>query len=121
MGRQIARSADVVFCLTFAQLDSIGDERNVSEGGREGQSVYDVRKIFSNFIEHLLNLSLQNRYCYIDKFKVICSQIRGILCGRHICGRPPKPQSSAYLRTALRTRCFRAGSPVEGERVRRYA
>ena len=35
MGRQIARSADVVFCLTFAQLDSIGDERNVSEGGRD--------------------------------------------------------------------------------------
>ena len=33
MGRQIARSADVVFCLTFAQLGSIGDERNVSKGG----------------------------------------------------------------------------------------
>ena len=31
MGRQIARSVDVVFCLTFAQLGSIGDERNVSK------------------------------------------------------------------------------------------
>ena len=42
MGRQIARSTDVVFCLTFAQLGSIGDERNVSKG----QSLYDVRKMF---------------------------------------------------------------------------
>ena len=39
MGRQIARSAarppsDIaVFCLTFAQLHSIGDERNVSKRG----------------------------------------------------------------------------------------
>ena len=41
MGRQIARSVDVVFCLTFAQLGSIGDERNVSKGS----SIWNVCKI----------------------------------------------------------------------------
>ena len=50
MGRQIARSVDVVFCLTFAQLGSIGDERNVSKGS----SIWNVCTIVTSPPQELL-------------------------------------------------------------------
>ena len=75
MGRQIARSTDVVFCLTFAQLGSIGDERNVSKG----QSLYDVH------FPYLLTLSAYKIWTlFAHKFEVDLDPLSSFVCGRHI-------------------------------------